>query len=450
MKRQIKEPLIAYLILGLFNYFFFPEDPAFISISLHPYLFITILFAVRYGIWAGALSGVFGAGLIITAHVHESDFLEMELINGFDLLSVPLSIIIFGILIGETVESRLKKTQYYQGALKKEVKNQLSKSTEVKALRESLLSIEKKMAGHSLGVRNFSENLLLIFEKDRKAIYRYIPELLHTFAHIEESLILISNPDVYHQSYLSSNNQKLDETTLLAIRENPVYRQALLEKRVCSVTEYIEDLENEEGEETLFYCGPVMSSEDHIDAMVIVRKIPFIQFNVTNFRIFDVIVNAAGLSIKSQKSYQQLYESSPWHEKWPVEREYYFVKNLCDIASISEEMDVVVTGFRFSSSCGEGQQFGFMTLLCQLCLGEGVRIGYIASVNCFAFYKVEQDGPSMINDIRERFGRYGFSESFAKLSLCHLKINSQHAKREQEFLTHLMSEAFLKAVEENA
>ena len=128
----------------------------FISMKLHPFLFVTVLFAVRYGIWAGTFSGILGSGITLWAVLASNDSVQMELINGkIDTLTLPLAIIILGILIGEVVETRKKKTEHYQNALKREVDALIEKSKENKGLKFStclLKGSEIKRFEHFLAV----------------------------------------------------------------------------------------------------------------------------------------------------------------------------------------------------------------------------------------------------------------------------------------------------------
>ena len=146
--------------------------------------------------------------------------LEMEILYGIEHLVLPILIVVLGILIGEITESRIKKTQYYQSPLKREVAANMSKTKINMGLEESLLQLEKKLVGHSLGIRNFSEELTLMMGMNRDEIYRRIPEILKTFLQVKRSLVLTSEPDVYQQELVPSiehptSNQKTTPSTKL-------------------------------------------------------------------------------------------------------------------------------------------------------------------------------------------------------------------------------------------
>ena len=81
--------------------------------------------------------------------------LEMEILYGIEHLVLPILIVVLGILIGEITESRIKKTQYYQSALKREVAANMSKTKINMGLEESLLQLEKKTGGSQFGHPQF-------------------------------------------------------------------------------------------------------------------------------------------------------------------------------------------------------------------------------------------------------------------------------------------------------
>lgn len=411
----------------------------------HPFLFATILFSIRYGIWEGVLSGVLGAGIIIWATFSQSDFIEMEFLYGLDSMSLPLIILLFGILIGETTESRNKKLEYYQGTLKKEVSAHLAKSKEAKGLQESLLQLEKKLAGHGLGIHDFSDHLIEIFYKQDSKFYEFIQEILKTYLHVEESYILISSPDVYHQKGIDGHFESIDEEMIKQLSKDPIYQASMEAKKPMALTEHLDEIdEKAENFQYLFYCGPIMKDEHSIDAMVVVKKIPFIDFNVTNFRLFEVILKTASLAKEKQNSYMKLYDVSPYHETWMVEREHYFFNNLKLALEYSKEVDIVLAGFDFMNEVQEDMKEGFLMLLSQLCQGIGVRVGYIVKIQGFAFYKEMGKGSDEVNALIQRYQNYGFSQGFAKLRVCSLNVKTEEIKREQAYLMSKFEKAFMQ------
>lgn len=445
MKRNIKEPVITYIIFCVINYLFFNEDPAFISYRFHPYLFITILFAARYGIWEGTLSGVIGATLTLAAILSQSDFWETELLYGLKQLSLPFVLIILGVLIGENVENIKNKLNYFRSALQKESAHNKKIIETSKGLELSLLEIEKRFAGHKLGIGDFSGKLMDAFGLDREGTYQHAHNLFKKFLYVERSIILMSNPDFQHQKVLTSDGHAIPPEELEIIKSHELYNQVLHGGEVVSLTEKINDEKgNVKVKYPIYYAGPVYRSDNKIDAVVLITRIPFIHFNVTNLRLFEIILEATSTAITQKENYDELYKAAPYHHKWPVERQHYFLKNLDFVLQIQDKVQVSLLGFDFGEGINDYTKLGLMTLLSQLCVMDGVRVGYIEQVNCFAIYRELSTGEDIAKTIIGKFKSYGITENFAILKAATLFVTREQTKRENEHVISLFDAAFSK------
>jgi len=444
LKRHLKEPIIVYAIICSINYFFFIEDFMFISMKLHPFLFVTVLFAVRYGIWPGTFSGILGSGITLWAVLASNDSVQMELINGkIDTLTLPLAIIILGILIGEVVETRKKKTEHYQNALKREVDALIEKSKENKGLKLSILEIEKKLAGHGVGIHDFSSNLIKLFSMNKMEMYTQVHFLLKNFLNVNKAIILISNPDAYHLKGLDQDGEIVSDDLILDLQQNNLFQISQLDRKCVALTEKIETI-NERNliKEQPYYCGPVEMGEEKIDAMVVVTGINFIDFNITNYRLFDIICKTASQARIRQDSFEKIRSISPYHEFYLVERSNYFIKHLGMLLEYLDEVDVIVTGFKFQDHVNQEMKKGFNMLLAQLCSRFGVRTGYIECIDSFAFYTENHSGEELKKELLEKYMNYGFSIGMAQIKICCITVKQEHVSREYEFIESLFEKNF--------
>jgi hypothetical protein len=178
--------------------------------------------------------------------------------------------------------------------------------------------------------------------------------------------------------------------------------------------------------------------------MILILDLPFIQFNITNFRLFEVILKAASMVIRNQQAYSRLLESSPYHAQWLVERSHYFYKQLPDllIQSSHQEHKVLLAGFIFGPHTNESMKEGFNTALSQLCLKTGARVGVIEPQQTFVLFHFNKTPDSLRDDLQTRFNSYGFSESFAKLHLLEVELDQQTLKREMGHWLHLCQSSF--------
>jgi len=411
--------------------------------KLHPFLFLTILFAVRYGIWAGTFSGIIGSGLTTWAVLTHSEFAQMELINGFDALSLPLAIIISGILVGEVVETRTKKTEYYQNALKREVNAHIEKNKENQGLKVSILEIEKKLAGHGVGIHDFSSNLIKLFSMEKMEMYTQVHFILQKFLNVNKAIILISNPDAYHLKGIDQDGEIISDDLILDLQQNNLFQISQLDRKSVALTETIETTnEGNSIKEQPYYCGPVQMGEDKIDAMIVVTGIKFIDFNITNYRLFDIICKTASQARLRQDSFDKLRNISPYHEYYLVERSNYFIKHLSMLLEYLNEVDVIVTGFKFQEHVNDEMKKGFNMLLAQLCSKFGVRTGYIECIDSFAFYTENHSGEELRKELLEKYINYGFSIGMAQIKICCITVKQEHVSREHEFIESFFEKEF--------
>lgn len=431
MKRHFKEPLLFYLVACIVNYVYFKNDPAFLSVELHPYLFATILFGLRYGLWEAILTAVIGVGLLVWANLQQQLNLEMEMIYGLEHMVLPFTILIMGIIVGELTETRIKKMEYYQGALRREISANMAQTKENMAMEQSLLELEKKLAGHGIGIRDFSDKLSVMMSLDRAAVYRYIPKLLETFLGVQRSVVLISDPDIYHQHPVQHPVLAKADTDLDALRQHAVYRKMLTEKRPVSLSEVVDGYEPDQAQEsTLFFAGPIILDDGGIDAIILVVEMPFIQFSTNNFKLFEVILNSARMVINNKQLYQGLLEAAPYHPQWLVEREHYFYKHLKEALSLREKGEVILVGFEFGADANEKMKYGFWTLLAQLSILSGGRVGHLQSLNVFMVYHVQKKAQDLERDLLRRYFAYGFSEGYAKLKIVPCTMTMSMMSRE--------------------
>ncbi|MBF0243679.1 MAG: hypothetical protein HQL31_00210 [Planctomycetes bacterium] len=447
MKKGITEVLLAYIICGAINYFFLPADPGFVSYRLHPFIFVTLLFAVRYGMWEGGLAGLLGACMILYGQYQAESGLLMDFLFDFEALSLPFSLIVTGLLVGEATQGRAQRADYYKGALNREIVTHEKTRRSRQALKDSLLHLEKKLADHGMGIQSFFDHLLKMFANDRLMIYEKLQEIMKQQLHVRSSLLLLRSENIYQHKAFDGLGEVPQESVLENLKKNPVYLRALTERKVTSLSDFLDDEHDSTGgnDAPIFFCGPVLDIKGHIDALVLVTDIPFIHYNITSFRLFEVVIEAASLSLKNLDRIEKLRSSTPYHDLWPVERESYFLKNLEMELEVREKFDVLLCGFAFAPHAKESQRSKLKTLLAYLLLEERVRIGHLEEQGCFACYAPAGKDPKTQAWIAERLSAYGIPETLAKLLIVEHKLSAQDPSQQGVFLARNLSEGFERA-----
>ncbi len=422
MGRHIKEPTIIYGLACLLNYLLARDQLGFLEVSPHPYLIITFIFGIRYGLIEGLYSGILGAGLMIAALVHQDARLLSDFILHFDKLTQPLLILVFGVLAGEQTESRHKKLKFFQEELQNEQLQFKTLSRQHRDLQTSVLELEKKMAGQGLGIQDFSSSILKLFHGERKELFDQIQAMLKLFLKVDRSFILISKENIYHQSTYSHYNDLPTDEELAYIQASRPYGQALLGRKSVSLTDFLakKDVDEEHGPTIpVYFVGPVVGENKEIEAMVVITAIPFIHFNISNFRLFETILHAASIGLEIIQQRERTSKATPYHDRWPVCRHGHFISSLLLELEVRGSMDILHAGFGPGGIAKDLQRDHMMTLLANLLKKPGITAGYLEKSNSFVCYSNDSTPLLEQLNLEERLASFGISSTMAPPVLFH-------------------------------
>ena len=98
---SILETCVGLGFLVVVNLLWFPDDPGFLNVSPHPFLFLTILIASRYGTFDGFVCAVLSS-MVYIAYLYAGHDLSM-VVAAFEWSSlIPVYLfLILGVLLGE-------------------------------------------------------------------------------------------------------------------------------------------------------------------------------------------------------------------------------------------------------------------------------------------------------------------------------------------------------------
>jgi hypothetical protein len=99
------EAALGLLLVASLNHAVWPRDPGFRASPINPYLVVVLLIGIRYGSYAGFLSGLAAAGVFLVSATLLRDLpLNADLV-GTDRSSVAAVLVLSGILVGGFVQS---------------------------------------------------------------------------------------------------------------------------------------------------------------------------------------------------------------------------------------------------------------------------------------------------------------------------------------------------------
>ena len=105
--RQIEsliEALLGLAFLVALNAAFFPDDPGYLSVSPHPFLFLVILIASRYGTFDGFVTGLLSAAVYVGYLFWNKDLGGLRLTAEWSQFIPAYLFILLGLLLGEIRE----------------------------------------------------------------------------------------------------------------------------------------------------------------------------------------------------------------------------------------------------------------------------------------------------------------------------------------------------------
>lgn len=439
------EMLAAYAAAIGLNYAVAPYDPAFLELHLHPYLVLTMAFALRYGLAVGSAAGVVGSALVLAAHAWRGDLLLRDFLFSFNDLALPFSLVLLGVLVGQSVHSRAKRTDYYREALRRETQAREALARQQEELRQSAVQMEKRLAGQAFGIQDFSDSLLATFDLDREGIYRHVQGMLRKFLRAERSLVLLSDPDVYHQRAVNHEGPVPDAEEVARVQSGRLYNEALFGVKAVALTDFLDAAARSGEDAPVLFCGPVIGREGRVDAVVAVTAMPFIHFNITNFRLFRVMLRAAGEALRVLEARERLREAMPYHERLPVERQGWFLKELLLQLQWRERIPIAVAGFAGEQAMPAGRRDRLLVLLAGLCQHDHLRVGFLEDGRFLALYTEDGHDETLGTlHLRERFEVYGLGQA-ARLVYGRATLERRHGSREEGYTLRLLEQAFAKA-----
>lgn len=98
---SLMEALVGLCLLLVVNITWFPDDPGYLQVSPHPFLFLTILIASRYGTFDGFVTGLLCAAVYIMYLFAGKDFEHLVRTLEWHTLIPAYLFIIMGLLLGE-------------------------------------------------------------------------------------------------------------------------------------------------------------------------------------------------------------------------------------------------------------------------------------------------------------------------------------------------------------
>ena len=311
--RQIEsllELFVGFAILLAINVFYFPEDPGYLSVQPHPFLFLVILIASRYGTFDGFVAGLLSALVYIVYAWWGRE--PGVVVQAFDWTEViaPYLFIVVGVVLGEiraSASREVDKARHEVAVLEDRVKA-LRKDNEVLAqvkdeLQKTVLSAEDPLA-------HFYDSARRLSISRPEETYAAIVDLVAKFTGAEKFAIYEAEPEkeplpghrpvrtfrlVARYGWTAG-----DEFATVLTSEHPAVQ------RVLETLEVVTSQDIQHRAPEVLACAPMHDPvSDSVLGLIVIQKIPFVRLNQASMAHLFTIAQWAGKAIADAQRFEK-------------------------------------------------------------------------------------------------------------------------------------------------
>jgi PleD family two-component response regulator len=301
LRAEALEGVIGILILLGINYYWFRDNPGFLEIHPHPYWFILLPIAVRYGLIAGSVAGItaFIVQLFILLFFY-TNISFFEALYNHALIFLLVSLFIG--LVGEIRRTEHVKQKHDFSKLEKEFSRLL---TEYNAL----VKYKEKKNSEIISQEDTFSSLYKAQEKvntlDESKIYPALIQLLERYLSVTEAAIYILSDDKSQLKQVinleGENNESQPETMDIY---NSEIHEILYKGHILTLNDLISRPELHTFFENKIMCAPIRGVRNRPLGIIIINAIPFDHLTLQSFQMLKSISDRCGASIEKARVYQ--------------------------------------------------------------------------------------------------------------------------------------------------
>jgi GGDEF domain-containing protein len=285
------ESIAAYIALILFNVIFMRGQPAFIDAAaegarLHPYLFVILLMACRYGTAAGVFSAI--AGCLIMVVWAKPDFSvgvgENVKPATIQMLVFVLSGVVFGLLRNKYMQKEIEM----QDNIEKTSGNVTDLENENEMLFQITTELERKILTDIQSFANLYTISQDLEKLNKEEICLNVPHIVAEHLDAERCSIYMHEEGelVIKGSYgWPSQHEYRDHIPL----DNSMIGMAFRERRLLSIRHFLESNTEVENLGESILCAPLVDDNNHVLGVINIESMPFLRMTNDSMTIFFVL-----------------------------------------------------------------------------------------------------------------------------------------------------------------
>jgi diguanylate cyclase (GGDEF)-like protein len=290
------ENLMGYAALAVLNFTFFESAPAFNSIVPHPYWFMILLVATRYGVLPGMLTGAVGACIY-------SYWIWVSGLPTADGLSYFVQAFLFagggGLLgiIGLHHKSSSKMTTGQAGEFS---------LTTLRNRREAILKVKETKTrpieiSHNLLVEMIRQ-IGAIQNKSTAEILTEIPAMMNRFLGAECSSFYEVRQDTFELIARQDDIGRPRLADSLPIAYNPLAR-SLKSKTISGLSPDVSQREFNHAE--VIVCSPLFKKNGSPTGILVIEQMPPDEFSENRIRLFKAFAASLPETLERSRRHQQ-------------------------------------------------------------------------------------------------------------------------------------------------
>lgn len=281
--RQIEslvEALIGMLLLVTVNFLFFPDDPGFLDVSPHPFMFLTILVAARYGTFDGLVTGVMCAAVFTGYYVFGRTFDELDASFRWTDMIPAYLFIILGLLLGEIRGIADREVRRVKTELQRFTTRCESIEHENLLLRRVKEELQEKVLSSDDPLSEFYESARKLSMTQGDGTYSAILELVGKFTGAEKYSVYLLDDQIALDNRprlrlkVSRGWVSPEEFPLTIDFEHPAIKKVLETKAVT----VLKDTDDPKGGSDIVICAPMFEAgSEALIGVIVINRISFVR-----------------------------------------------------------------------------------------------------------------------------------------------------------------------------
>ncbi len=299
---SLMEALLGVLFLMVVNVAFFEDDPGFLKVQPHPFLFLTILIASRYGTFDGFVTGMLCAVIYASYLFAGRDWsLIVQTFEWHRMIPAYL-FVIMGVLLGEIREMagrevrRMRDDVHRMTEQVEVMRRDLEMVTRVKdELQQKILSAEDPLA-------QFYDSAQRLSALRPEEAYPAIMDLVEKFTGAEKFSLYLARdrdggvvgpagPPAFELRF-SRGWAQADEFEAVLTTDHPAVAKAVESRGPVTAREATSTASD------ILACAPLVDpAEDRVTGLLVIHRIPFVRLTRLTVSHLQTIAGWAGKTL---------------------------------------------------------------------------------------------------------------------------------------------------------